>query len=203
MDEMLALLGDHTPSFLSRQLFLERLPEDMRQVIDTDIDNYRQLARRSDRIWTARQMSYANNMQTESASTPEHILAAASDVGHEGCITEAVQQCPPRHQSPKGDGPLLHPAFAITTVCLARRLADASVVWMARKQVGWAPVGAMAARKQVGWAPVGAMASSHKEGLPFVRDESLEAGLWLTQEWKSVFFLLREWPCEPHSLGFH
>ena len=129
VDEMLALLGDHLPCFLFRQLFLERrLLEDMHtQLIGTNIDDCRQLALSADRIWAARQMrSYANNMQTEPAPTPEHILLVASDIGHEDCITDAVQWWPQHHQSPKGDSPLQHPAFAITIVCLARRLADAS-----------------------------------------------------------------------------
>lgn len=37
MDEMLAPLGDHTPCLLFEQLFLERLPEDIRiQLVDAD-----------------------------------------------------------------------------------------------------------------------------------------------------------------------
>ena len=46
MDEMLALLGNHPPCFLFRQLFRECLPEDMRaQLIDADIHDSWQLAR--------------------------------------------------------------------------------------------------------------------------------------------------------------
>ena len=49
MDEMLALLGDHPPCLLFKQLFLERLPEDIRiQLVDSKIDDYRRLARRAD-----------------------------------------------------------------------------------------------------------------------------------------------------------
>ena len=41
MDEMLALLGDHSPCFLFQQLFLERLPEDIRvQLVDSEADDY-------------------------------------------------------------------------------------------------------------------------------------------------------------------
>ena len=101
MDEMLALLDGHPPCFLFRQLFLERLPEDMRaQLIDANIDDCRQLARRADRIWAARQMqNYTNSVQTEPAPTPEQVLPAASNEGHEGCIADAVQrrqQMPPK-----------------------------------------------------------------------------------------------------------
>ena len=43
MDEMLALLAE-PPCFLFRQLFLERLPEDMSsQLIDANIDDCQQL----------------------------------------------------------------------------------------------------------------------------------------------------------------
>ena len=96
MDEMLALLDDHPPCFLFQQLFLERLPEDMHaQLIDANIDDYRQLARRADRVWAARQMqNYTNSVQTEPTPTPEQVLPAASDVGHEGCIADAVQRRP-------------------------------------------------------------------------------------------------------------
>ena len=39
MDEMLALLGDHPPCLLFEQLFLERLPEDIRiHLVDAKID---------------------------------------------------------------------------------------------------------------------------------------------------------------------
>ena len=39
MDEMLALLGDHPPCLLFKQLFLERLPEDIRiQLVDAEFE---------------------------------------------------------------------------------------------------------------------------------------------------------------------
>ena len=96
MDEMLALLDNHPPCFLFRQLFWERLPEDMHaQLIDANIDDCRQLARRANRVWAARQMqNYTNSVQTEPTPTPEQVLPAASDVVHEGCIADAVQQRP-------------------------------------------------------------------------------------------------------------
>ena len=57
MDEMLALLGDHPPCLLFEQLFLERLPDDIRaQVVDADIADYRELAKRADALWAARDM---------------------------------------------------------------------------------------------------------------------------------------------------
>ena len=58
MDEMLALLGDHPPCLLFEQLFLERLPEDIRvQLVDAKIEDHRELARRADALWAAKGMS--------------------------------------------------------------------------------------------------------------------------------------------------
>jgi len=57
MDEMLALLGDHPPCMLFEQLFLERLPEDIRvQLVDAKIEDHRELARRADALWAAKGM---------------------------------------------------------------------------------------------------------------------------------------------------
>ena len=62
MDEMLALLENHTPCFLFQQLFLERLPEDIRvQLVDTQADDYRQLAKKADVFWASRDMSFSTN----------------------------------------------------------------------------------------------------------------------------------------------
>lgn len=55
MDEMLALLGNHSPCLLFEQLFLERLPEDIRiQLVDAKIEDYRELAKRADALWSSR-----------------------------------------------------------------------------------------------------------------------------------------------------
>ncbi len=53
MDEMLALLGNHTPCPLFDQLFLERLPEDIRiQLVDAKVEDPRELARGADALWS-------------------------------------------------------------------------------------------------------------------------------------------------------
>ena len=53
MDEMLALLGDHPPCLLFEQLFLERLPEDIRiQLVESKIEDHRQLAKRADALYS-------------------------------------------------------------------------------------------------------------------------------------------------------
>ncbi len=55
MDEMLGLLGDHPPCLLFEQLFLERLPEDIRiQLVDLKLDDHRQLAKRAEALWASR-----------------------------------------------------------------------------------------------------------------------------------------------------
>ena len=57
LDEMLALLGDHPPCMLFEQLFLERLPEDIRvQLADTEVGDHRDLARKADALWAAKGM---------------------------------------------------------------------------------------------------------------------------------------------------
>ena len=62
MDEMLALLGDHPPCMLFEQLFLERLPEDIRvQLVDIKVEDHRDLARKADALWAARGMGPSAN----------------------------------------------------------------------------------------------------------------------------------------------
>lgn len=62
MDEMLALIGDHPPCLLFEQLFLERLPEDIRaQLVDAKIEDHRELARRADALWVVRDMGASAN----------------------------------------------------------------------------------------------------------------------------------------------
>lgn len=72
MDEMLALLGDHPPCLLIEQLFLERLPEDIRaQLVDAKIEDHWELARRADTLWVARaSMPSRNGHQWD--ESPEH-----------------------------------------------------------------------------------------------------------------------------------
>ena len=54
MDEMLALRGGHPPCLLFEQLFLERLPEDIRiHLVDAKVEDCRELARFTDAIWSS------------------------------------------------------------------------------------------------------------------------------------------------------
>ena len=97
MDEMLALLGDHPPCFLFRQLFLERLPEDMRaQLVDEDIRDHRRLARKADKIWASRQMrGFANNVQTQPTPSSAQVPHEVSDEYYTDGIANAVQRRTP------------------------------------------------------------------------------------------------------------
>ena len=79
MDEMLALLGDHPPCLLFDQLFLERLPDEIRvQLVDAKIEDHRELAMRADALWAAREM---------------------------GARANAIQRRPPIGRRPKPDPP--------------------------------------------------------------------------------------------------
>ena len=58
MDEMLSLLADHGFCFLAEQLFLEKLPEDIRlQLSNDDFSNPRALATKADVLWIAKQQA--------------------------------------------------------------------------------------------------------------------------------------------------
>ena len=73
MDEMLALLGDHPSCFLFEQLFLERLPEDVRvHLAGAQFTDCRQLAKKADAYWVSRDTGFianANQQRTSSGQT--------------------------------------------------------------------------------------------------------------------------------------
>ena len=93
MDEMLALLGDHPPCFLFRQLFLERLPEDMRsKLLDEHTDDHRQLAQKADQTWASRQMRrYANNVQTQQTPSSGQVPYDSTEESYTDRGANAVQ----------------------------------------------------------------------------------------------------------------
>ena len=95
MDEMLALLGDHTPCLLFEQLFLERLPEDIRiQLVDGKIEDHRELARRADALWSSRdvQSFIANAIQRRPPATrPKQ--AKTRPCGFDTCTADANRLC--------------------------------------------------------------------------------------------------------------
>ena len=79
MDEMLALLGDHPPCFLFEQLFLERLPEDIRmQLVDAQFDDCRKLAKHADALWTSQDMEYSTNAVHHNRPTKQKVIPSQS-----------------------------------------------------------------------------------------------------------------------------
>ena len=63
MDFMLGLLGDHPPCFLFRQLFLNRLQEQIRSVLmHSQVADMRDLAKAADRLYQAYNMNEVNKV---------------------------------------------------------------------------------------------------------------------------------------------
>lgn len=105
MDEMLALLGDHPPCLFFEQLFLERLPEDIRiQLVNAKIEDHRQLTKRADALWASRDMepATANAIQRRPPAgqkRPKHrTTGGAPDQPNQLCyyhrtFGEAARQC--------------------------------------------------------------------------------------------------------------
>ena len=62
MDEMLALLGDHSPCWLFQHLFLERLLKHICiQLTNAKFEDIWQLAKKADALWAARDMCTSTN----------------------------------------------------------------------------------------------------------------------------------------------
>lgn len=105
MNEMLALVADHTPCFLFEQLFLERLPDDVRiQLVDTDITDLRALAKRADALWSCRNMELstvnATVQRQPSSSSQRSIASKPKETAQKGGLCyyhrtfgEAARQC--------------------------------------------------------------------------------------------------------------
>lgn len=72
MDHMLALLGDHQPCFLFKELFLQQLPDQVRLAVTNSVKtDFRQLAREADTFFSAGKKCFA--------ATPATALSAAID----------------------------------------------------------------------------------------------------------------------------
>ena len=100
MDGMLGLLGDHTPCLLFEQLFLERLPEDIRiQLVDSKFDDHRLLAKRADALWASRDMeSNTNAVQRrpparQQAKTKSRVSSPDNLCFYHRTFGEAARQC--------------------------------------------------------------------------------------------------------------
>ena len=77
MDNMLALLGNQTPCFLFRQLFIEQMPANMRpHLARINDDNYRTLAQEADKLWHSNPSpscdAIANHNQSMSRQATKH-----------------------------------------------------------------------------------------------------------------------------------
>ena len=60
MDHMLALLGDHEPCFLFKEIFLQQLPDQVRLALaNSPITDFRQLAREADKFFSAGKKCFA------------------------------------------------------------------------------------------------------------------------------------------------
>ena len=95
MDEMLALLGDHPPCLLFNQLFLERLPADIRiQLVDAKIEDHRALAKRADALWECRDASMESNAVHRPPSTDGKQLGKNFCFYHRK-FGNAAKQCRP------------------------------------------------------------------------------------------------------------
>lgn len=86
MDQMLGLMGDHPPCFLFRQLFLERMPEDIRaQLTGYKHEDCRQLAKRADALWIARDSGTTNTIHSKAYTPhPQSKKRAASPNSNKG-----------------------------------------------------------------------------------------------------------------------
>ena len=136
MDEMLALLGDHPPCLFFEQLFLERLPEDIRvQLADADFRDHRQLARKADALWAARDMRtpITNSVQQNPPLIPEPSLPSATDLA-----IHVTQQRPQPTQSAKYKRPT-HPAdlcYYHRTFGKSARRCQKPCAWLGNEQAG-------------------------------------------------------------------
>jgi hypothetical protein len=63
MDEMLALLAGHELCLLFEEIFLEKMPEDIRiQLVNEDFTNPRQVAELADKMWASRSSTFLHKV---------------------------------------------------------------------------------------------------------------------------------------------
>ncbi len=69
MDKMLALMGDHEPCFLFRQLFLRRMPEEIQStLVHSKILDPRELSEAADRLWQSQASLVRKSKQERTVS---------------------------------------------------------------------------------------------------------------------------------------
>ena len=112
---MLSLLADHGFCFLSEQLFLEQLPEDIRlQLSNDDCTNPRALATKADVLWIAKQQQSTKSHHNQKARSPAHTTCQNWCFYHKR-LKNDVKNC---------KAPCNHPAaprIATVTTCRDKR----------------------------------------------------------------------------------
>ena len=64
MDEMLSLLSNHPPCMLFKQLFLERMPDDIRtQLVVVKHESCRAMAKQADLLWSAKEVATTKTLE--------------------------------------------------------------------------------------------------------------------------------------------
>ncbi len=104
MDNMLALLEGHTPCFIFRSLFLERLPDDIRSILaHSNVTDCRQMAKAADTLWEARQPAAHAVTQHHGASTSNRKTSGIC-WAHRKFGDQARRCVPPCSYKPSGNG---------------------------------------------------------------------------------------------------
>lgn len=104
MDHMLALLGEHKPCFLFKDLFLQQSPERIHTALaNTTVNDYRELAQLADEYQAALHKCVA----TESVATSVHlVMRAAAQYSNE-------RQAPTARQSTEQGLCFFHTRFRV------------------------------------------------------------------------------------------
>ena len=79
MDHMLALLGDHQPCFLFKELFLQQLPDQVRLALaNSAITDFRLLSREADKFFSAGKKCFAATPTTASNVSGDNTLSISA-----------------------------------------------------------------------------------------------------------------------------
>ena len=96
MDHMLALLGDHQPCFIFKEIFLQQLPEQVCLALaNSPITDFRQLAKEADKFFSAGKKCFV--------ATPPFTLGATSDANMQQPFSISATTPLPRRANSAGD----------------------------------------------------------------------------------------------------
>lgn len=111
MDSMLALLGEHKPCFLFKELFMQQLPDDIQaHLVRSEITDYRELALAADQLWLARSSSNIHPLQRRVVKEKSPSVSVSSPSSNEFCyyhtrFGKVARQCrPPCNYPVSGNG---------------------------------------------------------------------------------------------------